>query len=223
MREYRIQILYNRGDKMSTGKVPDLKKGNMLSMEDISNIVSSSAIIRAMSKIDVTVEPTDKEKLDQILDHPELLARAVGMILTGKTDAEIGKEFGITKVSVGFIRENQFVKALCEECFQDTIQDIKMGLAYNSKNAITSLAMLADPGNKVGEKVRYMAAMGILNTLLKVGGELDAAPKKVTNNLNVTNNVQNGAAKEAYERAVKDIASIMPVADNMYKPETEEE
>ena len=202
---------------------PALKNGSMLSMDEISNIVSSSAIVRAMSKVDVTLEPTDKEKLDQILDHPELLARAVGMIITGKTDAEISKEFGVTKVSVGLIRENKFVRVLCEECFQDTIQDIKMGLAYNSKNAITSLAMLADPGNKVGDKVRYMAAMGILNTMLKVGGELKDAPKKVTNNLNVTNNVQNGAAKEAYDRAVKDIASIMPVADNMYKPETKEE
>lgn len=216
-------ILYNRGGKMSTENVPELKKGNLLSMDDVNNIVSSSAIVRAMKKIDVTLEPTDKEKLDEILEHPELLARAVGMIITGKTDKEIGLEFGITKVSVGFIRENQFVRALCEECFQDTIQDIKMGLAYNSKNAITSLAMLADPGNKVGEKVRYMASMGILNTLLKVGGEIDTSTKKITNNLNVTNNVQQGVAKEAYERAVKDIASILPVADNMYNPETKEE
>ena len=75
---------------MSTENVPELKKGNLLSMDDVNNIVSSSAIVRAMKKIDVTLEPTDKEKLDEILEHPELLARAVGMIITGKTDKEIG-------------------------------------------------------------------------------------------------------------------------------------
>lgn len=201
---------------MSTdkSKLP-IKKGNTLSMDDITNIISSDVILRAMRKVDLDYEPTDKEKLEEIMEHPELLARAVGMILTGKTDKEIAEVYDIKPFSVGFIRENEFVKALCEECFDSTIQNVKLGLADTANNSVASLRMLTDPNNKVSEKVRYMASMGVLNTLLKMGGQFKTDPSTVNNTLNVTT-VQSSNAKEAYERALQDMQSIIPVADNIY-------
>ena len=74
---------------MSRSKLP--LPGNTLTMDEITQVISSSAVVRAMQKVNLNYEPTDKEKLDEIMTHPELLARAVGMIVNSKTDKEIGE------------------------------------------------------------------------------------------------------------------------------------
>lgn len=201
---------------MSSNKLP--LPGNTLSMDDITQVVSASAIVRAMRKVNVDYEPTDKEKLDEILTHPELLARAVGMIVTGKTDKEIGAVLGIKPFTVGFVRENEFVRALCDECFKDSVDTIKGRLSKITDNALLALGNLVDPTKNVSDKIRYMASTSVINTVLKLNGELKERENKTTN-VNVTqinNNSVSADAQEAYNRAMRDMGSILPVAQNIY-------
>lgn len=187
-------------------------------MDDITQVVSASAIVRAMRKVNVDYEPTDKEKLDEILTHPELLARAVGMIVTGKTDKEIGAVLGIKPFTVGFVRENEFVRALCDECFKDSVDTIKGRLSKITNNALLALGNLVDPTKNVSDKIRYMASTSVINTVLKLNGELKERENKTTN-VNVTqinNNSVPADAQEAYNRAMRDMGSILPVAQNIY-------
>lgn len=185
-------------------------------MDEITRVVSSSAVVRAMQKVNLDYEPSDKEKLDEVMTHPELLARAVGMIVTNKTDAEIGRVLGLKPFTVGFIRENEFVRTVCEECFKESINDIKNGLSKTTMNAITSLSGLVDPNNDVSDKVRYMASTAIINTVLKLNGEIKDGKKTTVNNITQINNNIQPDAKEAYDRAVRDMSSILPVAEHMY-------
>ena len=167
---------------MSRSKLP--LPGNTLTMDEITQVISSSAVVRAMQKVNLNYEPTDKEKLDEIMTHPELLARAVGMIVNSKTDKEIGEVLGISPFAVGFIRENEFVRTLCDECFKESINDIKHGLTKLTSDALTSLSSLVDPEKDVGDKIRYMASTAIINTILKMNGELQEGKKAP--NINVT-------------------------------------
>ena len=186
-------------------------------MDEVTKVISSSAVVRAMQKVNLAYEPTDKEKLDEILTHPELLARAVGMIVSNKTDKEIGEAMGVKPFTVGFIRENEFVRALCDEVFKDSIDNIKQGLSKTTMNAVTSLSSLVDPDNQVGEKVRYMASTAVINTVLKLAGETGTSSDKnktTVNNIQVNNITPD--AQEAYNRAMRDMESIIPVAKNMY-------
>ena len=185
-------------------------------MDEITRVVSSSAVVRAMQKVNLDYEPSDKEKLDEVMTHPELLARAVGMIVSNKTDAEIGSVLGLKPFTVGFIRENEFVRTVCEECFKESINDIKNGLSKTTMNAITSLSGLVDPSNDVSDKVRYMASTAIINTVLKLNGEIKDGKKTTVNNITQINNNIQPDAKEAYDRAVRDMSSILPVAEHMY-------
>lgn len=199
---------------MSTRNVP--LPGNNLSLDDITQVVSSSAIVRAMQKVNMDYEPSDKEKLDEILTHPELLARAVGMIVNNKTDKEIAAILDIKPFTVGFIRENEFVRILCEECFQDSINNVKNGLSKITMNAVQSLANLVDPEKDVADKTRYMASTAVINTVLKLNGEFKSNSSPQTVNVTQINNNIQPDAREAYERAVRDMSSIMPVAENIY-------
>lgn len=187
-------------------------------MDEVTRVISSSAVVRAMQRVNLDYEPTDKEKLDEVMTHPELLARAVGMIVSNKTDKEIGEVLGIKPFTVGFIRENEFVKVLCEECFKDSIDNIKNGLSKTTMNAITSLSNLVDPERDVSDKIRYMASTAVINTVLKLNGEFKDAGKNNTtvNQIQINNNVP-ADAKEAYERAMRDMQSILPVAQNIYE------
>ena len=199
---------------MSTRNVP--LPGNNLSLDDVTQVVSSSAIVRAMQKVNMDYEPSDKEKLDEILTHPELLARAVGMIVNNKTDKEIADILDIKPFTVGFIRENEFVRILCEECFQDSINNVKNGLSKITMNAVQSLANLVDPEKDVADKTRYMASTAVINTVLKLNGEFKSNSSPQTVNVTQINNNIQPDAREAYERAVRDMSSIMPVAENLY-------
>lgn len=187
-------------------------------MDEVTRVISSSAVVRAMQRVNLDYEPTDKEKLDEVMTHPELLARAVGMIVSNKTDKEIGEVLGIKPFTVGFIRENEFVKVLCEECFKDSIDNIKNGLSKTTMNAITSLSNLVDPERDVSDKIRYMASTAVINTVLKLNGEFKDAGKNNTtvNQIQINNNIP-ADAKEAYERAMRDMQSILPVAQNIYE------
>lgn len=199
---------------MSRSKLP--LPGNTLTMDEITQVISSSAVVRAMQKVNLDYEPTDKEKLDEIMTHPELLARAVGMIVNGKTDKDIGEVLGIGPFAVGFIRENEFVRTLCDECFKESINDIKHGLTKLTTDALTSLSGLVDPEKDVSDKVRYMASTAIINTILKMNGELQEGKKAPNINVTQINNTIPPDAQEAYNRAVRDMASILPVAQNIY-------
>lgn len=199
---------------MSTRNVP--LPGNNLSLDDVTQVVSSSAIVRAMQKVNMDYEPSDKEKLDEILTHPELLARAVGMIVNNKTDKEIADILDIKPFTVGFIRENEFVRILCEECFQDSINNVKNGLSKITMNAVQSLANLVDPEKDVADKTRYRASTAVINTVLKLNGEFKSNSSPQTVNVTQINNNIQPDAREAYERAVRDMSSIMPVAENIY-------
>lgn len=200
---------------MSSKKLP--LPGNSISMDEVTRVISSSAVVRAMQRVNLDYQPTDKEKLDEIMTHPELLARAVGMIVSNKTDTEIGEVLGIKPFTVGFIRENEFVRTLCEECFKDSIDDIKNGLSKTTMNAITSLSNLVDPEKDVSDKIRYMASTAVINTVLKLNGEFKDAGKNTTvNQIQINNNIPPDA-KEAYERAMRDMQSILPVAQNIYE------
>lgn len=206
---------------MSSKKLP--LPGNSLTMDDITNVISSSAVVRAMQKVDLNYEPTDKEKLDEIMTHPELLARAVGMIVNGRTDKEMGEVLGLQPFTVGFIRENEFVKVLCEECFKESMDKIKLGLNNITDNALGTLASLVDKDSTASEKVKYMAATTILQTVLKLNGELKDN-KGAKANINVTqinNNSIPASAQEAYNVAIRDMASIIPVAKNIYGDDTD--
>lgn len=206
---------------MSSKKLP--LPGNSLTMDDITNVISSSAVVRAMQKVDLNYEPTDKEKLDEIMTHPELLARAVGMIVNGRTDKEMGEVLGLQPFTVGFIRENEFVKVLCEECFKESMDKIKLGLNNITDNALGTLASLVDKDSTASEKVKYMAATTILQTVLKLNGELKDG-KGAKANINVTqinNNAIPANAQEAYNIAMRDMASIIPVAKNIYGDDTD--
>lgn len=185
-------------------------------MDEITQVISSSAVVRAMQKVNLNYEPTDKEKLDEIMTHPELLARAVGMIVNSKTDKEIGEVLGISPFAVGFIRENEFVRTLCDECFKESINDIKHGLTKLTSDALTSLSSLVDPEKDVGDKIRYMASTAIINTILKMNGELQEGKKAPNINVTQINNTIPPDAQEAYNRAMRDMASILPVAQNIY-------
>lgn len=199
---------------MSRSKLP--LPGNTLTMDEITQVISSSAVVRAMQKVNLNYEPTDKEKLDEIMTHPELLARAVGMIVNSKTDKEIGEVLGISPFAVGFIRENEFVRTLCDECFKESINDIKHGLTKLTSDALTSLSSLVDPEKDVGDKIRYMASTAIINTILKMNGELQEGKKAPNINVTQINNTIPPDAQEAYNRAMRDMASILPVAQNIY-------
>lgn len=190
--------------------------GNTLTMDEITKVVSSSAIIRAMQKVNLDYQPSDKEKLDEIMTHPELLARAVGMIVSNKTDKEISEVFDIKPFTVGYIRENEFVRTLCDEVFKESIDEIKQGLSKTTMNAVTSLSSLVDPANDVGEKVRYLASTAVINTVLKLSGEVGTEKRKVAtvNNIQVNNITPD--AQEAYNRAMRDMQSILPVAQTIY-------
>lgn len=185
-------------------------------MDEITQVISSSAVVRAMQKVNLNYEPTDKEKLDEIMTHPELLARAVGMIVNSKTDKEIGEVLGVSPFAVGFIRENEFVRTLCDECFKESINDIKHGLTKLTTDALTSLSGLVDPEKDVGDKIRYMASTAIINTILKMNGELQEGKKAPNINVTQINNTIPPDAQEAYNRAMRDMASILPVAQNIY-------
>lgn len=187
-------------------------------MDDISKVVSSSAVVRAMQKVNLDYQPSDKEKLDEVMSHPELLARAVALIVNNKTDAEIGEVLGLKPFTVGFIRENEFVRILCDECFKESLDKIKNGLNKTTMNAITSLSNLVDPDKDVSEKTRYLASTAIIQTVMKLNGiTKDGAKEKNTtvNQIQINNNIPPDA-KEAYERAMRDMASILPVAKNIY-------
>lgn len=199
---------------MSRSKLP--LPGNTLTMDEITQVISSSAVVRAMQKVNLNYEPTDKEKLDEVMTHPELLARAVGMIVNSKTDKEIGEVLGISPFAVGFIRENEFVRTLCDECFKESINDIKHGLTKLTSDALTSLSSLVDPEKDVGDKIRYMASTAIINTILKMNGELQEGKKAPNINVTQINNTIPPDAQEAYNRAMRDMASILPVAQNIY-------
>lgn len=199
---------------MSRSKLP--LPGNTLTMDEITQVISSSAVVRAMQKVNLNYEPTDKEKLDEIMTHPELLARAVGMIVNSKTDKEIGEVLGVSPFAVGFIRENEFVRTLCDECFKESINDIKHGLTKLTSDALTSLSSLVDPEKDVGDKIRYMASTAIINTILKMNGELQEGKKAPNINVTQINNTIPPDAQEAYNRAMRDMASILPVAQNIY-------
>ena len=190
--------------------------GNNLTLDDVTQVVSSSAIVRAMQKVNMDYEPSDKEKLDEVLTHPELLARAVGMIVSNKTDKEIAEVLDIKPFTVGFIRENEFVRILCDECFQESINNVKNGLSKITMNAIQSLANLVDPEKDVADKTRYMASTAVINTVLKLNGEFKSNSSPQTVNVTQINNNIQPDAKEAYERAVRDMSSIIPVAENIY-------
>ena len=192
-----------------------VSESNSLSMDDVASVISSAAIVRAMQKVDLDYEPTDKEKLDDIIAHPELLARAVGMIVGNRTDAEIAKVFGIKPFTVGFIRENEFVKALCEECFKESIDTIKRGLSDSTRNAIFALQELVNPNNNVTEKVRYLASTAIMQTVLKMNKEISDGGSNTTVNVMQVNNQIPPDASEAYKRAIRDMASIKPVIDTI--------
>lgn len=189
-----------------------------MTLDELSEVMSMGAVVKAMKTVDLTYEPTDKEKLEEVMTHPELLARAVGLIVNNKTDKEIARVLDLTPVAVGYIRNNEFVKELCRQCFNESIDRIKNGLSNISDSAIASLAMLVDTNNKVSEKVRYMASMGILNTMLKLSGDLQDGPKKVEQKVNITqiNNIK-PEAQEAYERIMRDMGSIIPVAQTIYE------
>lgn len=199
---------------MSRSKLP--LPGNTLTMDEITQVISSSAVVRAMQKVNLNYEPTDKEKLDEVMTHPELLARAVGMIVNSKTDKEIGEVLGVSPFAVGFIRENEFVRTLCDECFKESINDIKHGLTKLTSDALTSLSSLVDPEKDVGDKIRYMASTAIINTILKMNGELQEGKKAPNINVTQINNTIPPDAQEAYNRAMRDMASILPVAQNIY-------
>lgn len=203
---------------MSTGKLPSVpSRDTSLTLDDITQVVSSSAIIRAMQKVDMNYEPSEKEKLDEILSHPELLARAVGLIINGATDKDIAKVLDIKPFTVGYIRENEFVRILCDECFKDNIAKLKNGLSTLVDRAVVTFNDLLDPESHVTDKTRYMAANALVNTLLRLNGEFKAEQNKLSalNITQINNNVQPDA-KEAYERALRDMESIMPVANNIY-------
>lgn len=200
-----------------------VSESNSLSMDDVASVISSAAIVRAMQKVDLDYEPTDKEKLDDIIAHPELLARAVGMIVGNRTDAEIAKVFGIKPFTVGFIRENEFVKALCEECFKESIDTIKRGLSDSTRNAIFALQELVNPNNNVTEKVRYLASTAIMQTVLKMNKEISDGGSNTTVNVMQVNNQIPPDASEAYKRAIRDMASIKPVIDTINANKEEDE
>ena len=138
------------------------------------------------------------------------------MIVNNKTDKEIADILDIKPFTVGFIRENEFVRILCEECFQDSINNVKNGLSKITMNAVQSLANLVDPEKDVADKTRYMASTAVINTVLKLNGEFKSNSSPQTVNVTQINNNIQPDAREAYERAVRDMSSIMPVAENIY-------
>lgn len=204
---------------MSTNNLP-LPGNSSITLDDITDVVSASSVIRAMQKVNMDYEPSDKEKLDEIMTHPELLARAVGLIINNKTDKEISEVFDIKPFTVGFIRENEFVRILCEECFKESVDKIKNGLSKIAQDSVGALGALVNPDNDVADKTRYLAANAIINTMLKLNGEFkddSKNPKAV--NITQINNIQPNA-QEAYDRAIRDMDSIIPVAKNIYGGDT---
>lgn len=205
---------------MSTKK--EMTKSNAITLSDITDLMSVRPIVQAIKKQNLSYTPTDREKLDQILEHPELLAKVVGLIIAKKTDDEISKIMGITPYSVGLIRDNEFVKEVNASVFSNGMEALKTQSALSANRAMETLSALADKDSDASDKVKYMSAMGIVNTLIKLDEnefkKVNKAPK-TPNTVNITqvNQTITADAQEAYNRAMRDMASILPVAQNIYK------
>ena len=68
----------------------------------------------------------------------------------------------------------------------------------------------------MADKTRYMASTAVINTVLKLNGEFKSNSSPQTVNVTQINNNIQPDAKEAYERAIRDMGSIIPVAENIY-------
>lgn len=191
---------------------------NEITLSDVTDLMSTRPIVQAIKKTNLDYTPTDKEKLDQILNHPELLARVIGLIVKNKTDQEISKIMGITPYSVGLIRDNEFVKEVNKAVFDEGKETLKTLAATNVDKAMNTLSTLADVDGGASDKVKYMAAMGIVNTLIKLSDNNGKVPKGDIGTVNITQINQNVTpdAQEAYERVMRDMPSIIPVAQNIY-------
>ena len=200
---------------MSSSLLP----GNMLSMEELADKVSASAVLRAMQKVNLEYEPTEREKLEEVFTHPELLSRAIGLIATGSTDKEVGGVLGLSPFSVAIIRENEFVRAICDEVAVDNIERMKQGIRSLADNAISSLNTILAPESRASDKTKVAAATQVLKMALSMDGMISSktvgAQHNTQNNVNVTN-VISRESQEAYERVMKDLENITPVAQTLY-------
>lgn len=55
---------------------------NVISIGEYEDMISSSAILKAMQKCDISEDPTDTEKLQEVFNTPELMARAISLIVS---------------------------------------------------------------------------------------------------------------------------------------------
>lgn len=53
-----------------------------ISLGEYDDMISSSAILKAMQKCDISDDPTDAEKLREVFNTPELMARAISLIVS---------------------------------------------------------------------------------------------------------------------------------------------
>lgn len=208
---------------MSSEKEKSLLPGNTLSMLEFEDKISATAVLRAMKKVNLEYESTEKEKLEQIYNSPELLSKAITLIVTGATDKELAKKLDITPFSAAIIRDNEFVKALKAELIEEQATVVKDGLRGIASDAVTSLARLVDPTRKVNDKVRHDAAKTVIQYVIQTNKDnpIKKDIENIVNNIQINNNVPEDA-REAYNRVMNDLASIIPVANNIYDTEGEE-
>ena len=68
------------------GSIVDVIKNsvpsNVISIGEYEDMIRSSAILKAMQKCDISEDPTDTEKLQEVFNTPELMARAISLIVS---------------------------------------------------------------------------------------------------------------------------------------------
>lgn len=103
------------------------------------------------------------------------------------------------------------------------METVKTGLRNTTINAVSTLSKFVDPEENRGihPKLQLEAAKTIVNTVFKMQGILTDGKeeKKVTNNIMQVNTQASEAGQEVFNRVVKDISSITPVATTVYNEE----
>ena len=103
------------------------------------------------------------------------------------------------------------------------METVKSGLRNTAINAVSTLSKFVDPEENRGisPKLQLEAAKTIVNTVFKMQGVLvdEKTENKVTNNIMQVNTQASDAGQEVFNRVVKDISSITPVATALYNEE----
>lgn len=103
------------------------------------------------------------------------------------------------------------------------METVKTGLRNTAINAVSTLSKFVDPEENRGihPKLQLEAAKTIVNTVFKMQGILtdEKTENKVTNNIMQVNTQASDAGQEVFNRVVKDISSITPVATALYNEE----